>query len=115
VPILAGSTAYALAEALGWREGLSRRTSQARAFYATIAASILLGLALDFIGVGPIRALYLAAILNGVTAPPLILLILLLARSQAVLGGHRSGILSQLLVGATAVVMALLSIFVLLP
>jgi NRAMP (natural resistance-associated macrophage protein)-like metal ion transporter len=99
VPVLAGSTAYAIAETLGWREGLGRRVSQARAFYAVIAVSILVGVGMDFVGVGPIRALYLAAILNGMAAPPLLVLILLLARSKAVLGQHRSGLLSSLLVG----------------
>jgi NRAMP (natural resistance-associated macrophage protein)-like metal ion transporter len=115
VPVLAGSTAYAVAETLGWREGLGRRVSQARAFYAVIAASILVGVGMDFVGVSPIRALYLAAILNGVAAPPLLLLILLLARSKAVLGQHRSGLLSQLLVGGAAVVMAVLSLLAVLP
>jgi len=57
---------------------------------------------MDFVGVGPIRALYLAAILNGVAAPPLLLLLLLLGRSDAVLGEHRSGLVSQLLVGGAA-------------
>jgi NRAMP (natural resistance-associated macrophage protein)-like metal ion transporter len=115
VPVLAGSTAYATAETAGWREGLARRVSQARAFYAVIAASILVGVVMDFVGVSPIRALYLAAILNGVAAPPLLLLILLLARSQAVLGEHRSGILSQLLLGGAAAVMAALAVLAVLP
>jgi Mn2+/Fe2+ NRAMP family transporter len=115
VPVLAGSTAYAITEAIGWREGLSRRVSQARAFYAVIAASILVGVALGFVGISPIRALYLAAILNGVAAPPLLVLILLLARSEVVLGEHRARLLSQLLVGATAVVMAVLSVLAVLP
>jgi NRAMP (natural resistance-associated macrophage protein)-like metal ion transporter len=115
VPVLAGSTAYAVAETLGWREGLGRRVSQARAFYAVIAMSILVGVGMDFVGVGPIRALYLAAILNGVAAPPLLVLIVLLARSKAVLGQHRSGLPSQLLVGGAAVVMAVLSLLAVLP
>jgi NRAMP (natural resistance-associated macrophage protein)-like metal ion transporter len=115
VPVLAGSTAYAVAETAGWREGLGRRVSQARAFYAVIAVSILLGVGMGFVGVGPIRALYLAAILNGVAAPPLLVLIVLLARSRAVLGDHRSGVLSQLLVGGAAVIMAVLSVLVVLP
>jgi NRAMP (natural resistance-associated macrophage protein)-like metal ion transporter len=114
VPVLAGSTAYAVAETFGWREGLGRRVAQARAFYAVIAVSILLGVGMDFIGVGPIRALYLAAILNGVAAPPLLVLILLLVRSKAVLGRHRSGVLSQLLVGAAAAAMTVLSLLVVL-
>jgi NRAMP (natural resistance-associated macrophage protein)-like metal ion transporter len=114
VPVLAGSTAYAIAESFGWREGLGRRVLQARAFYAVIAVSILLGVAMDFLGVGPIRALYLAAIFNGVAAPPLLVLILLLARSRDLLGRHRSGVVSQLLVGAAAIIMATLSLLALL-
>jgi Mn2+/Fe2+ NRAMP family transporter len=115
VPVLAGSTAYAIAETAGWREGLGRRVLQARAFYAVLAASILVGMGMDFTGVSPIRALYLAAILNGVAAPPLLVLIALLARSTDVLGDHRSGLLSQLLVGAAAVIMAALSVLAVLP
>ena len=113
--MLAGSTAYAIAETAGWREGLARRVSQARAFYAVIAASILVGRGDGLRGRQPIRALYLAAILNGVAAPPLLLLILLLARSEAVLGAHRSGLVSQLLVGAAATVMAVLAVLAVLP
>jgi Mn2+/Fe2+ NRAMP family transporter len=115
VPVLAGSTAYAIAETVGWPEGLSRRIRQARAFYAVIAISILVGVGMNFSGVGPIRALYLAAILNGVVAPPLLALIVLLARSGEVLGRHRSGLLSQLLVGVAALVMAVLSVLAVLP
>jgi Mn2+/Fe2+ NRAMP family transporter len=115
VPVLAGSTAYAIAESIGWPEGLSRRVKQARAFYAVLAASIVVGVGMGFVGVSPIRALYLAAILNGVAAPPLLVLIVLLARSRAVLGGHRAGLLSQLLVGAAAVIMAVLSVLAVLP
>lgn len=115
VPVLAGSTAYAITESVGWPAGLSRRVMQARAFYLVIAISILVGVAMDFIGVSPIRALYLAAILNGVAAPPLLVLIALLARSKDVLGQHRSRLPSQLLVGAAAVVMAVLSVLAVLP
>jgi Mn2+/Fe2+ NRAMP family transporter len=115
VPVLAGSTAYAIAETAGWPEGLGRRVRQARAFYAVIAASIVLGVAMNFTGISPIRALYLAAILNGVAAPPLLVLIVLLARSRALLGQHRSGLLSQLLVGAAAVIMAALAVLAAIP
>jgi NRAMP (natural resistance-associated macrophage protein)-like metal ion transporter len=115
VPVLAGSTAYAIVESVGWPEGLGRRVRQARAFYLVIAISILVGVAMDFLGVSPIRALYLAAILNGVAAPPLLVLIALLARSKDVLGRHRSRPLSQLLVGAAAVIMAVLSVLAVLP
>src|SRR5207248_11446642 len=62
VPVLAGSTAYAVAEALGQPEGLSKHFRQARGFYSIIAAAMLVGLGLDFVGIDPVRALYLAAI-----------------------------------------------------
>ena len=91
VPVLAGSSAYAVAEAFHWHEGLSRTFRDAPGFYAIIVASMVIGLALVGIGVNPIRALYLAAIFNGITAPPLILLIIILARSEGVLGEFRSG------------------------
>ena len=70
---------------------------------------------MDFVGVSQIRTRYLAAILNGIAAPPLLVLILLLACFKAVLGWHRSRLLTQLLVGATAVAIAVLSLLVVLP
>jgi Mn2+/Fe2+ NRAMP family transporter len=109
VPVLAGSTAYALSEAMGWREGLSLKLRQAPGFYGVIAASVFVGLALGFVGVNPIRSLYYAAILNGIAAPPLILLMFVLARSDAV-DRHRSGPLSSTLVLAAFVVMAILPV-----
>ncbi len=94
VPVLAASTAYAVSEAFRWNEGLSRRTREAPGFYGVIVGSMTLGLALVGFGVDPIRALYFAAVFNGITAPPLILLIILLARSRSVMGEFRSGPLS---------------------
>ena len=85
--------------------GLSRRVKEAPGFYSVIVASMAIGLALVGIGVNPIRALYLAAIFNGVTAPPLILLIIVLARSQRVLGKFRSGWPSLLATGVAGVAM----------
>jgi NRAMP (natural resistance-associated macrophage protein)-like metal ion transporter len=93
VPVLAGSTAYAVSEALRWHEGLSKTFRQARGFYTVILFSMLVGLSLNFVGVDPIRGLYYAAILNGLTAPPLIVLMVVLSRSRR-MAGRRSGILS---------------------
>ena len=107
VPVLAGSTAYALSEAVDWHEGLSRRFRDARGFYGVIVASMLVGLALNVVGIDPIRGLYYAAILNGLAAPPLIVLMIVLARSPK-MGSHRSGVLSLALCGlAVAVSVAL--------
>jgi Mn2+/Fe2+ NRAMP family transporter len=90
VPVLAGSSAYALSEAFAWREGLSRTFKEARGFYTVLIASMLSGAIIGFVGFEPIRALYYAAILNGIAAPPLIILMLLLARDHRVCGEHRS-------------------------
>lgn len=91
VPVLAGSTAYALSEALGWSEGLSRAFRSARGFYLVIVGSLVGGLIIQLIGVDPIQGLFVAAILNGVAAPPLILLMALLARDASIVGNRRSG------------------------
>ena len=114
VPVLAGSTAYAVAEAFQWHEGLSQRLKEAPGFYAVILASMAIGLGLVGFGVNPIRALYLAAIFNGLTAPPLILLIIVLSRSRAVLGEFRSGWLSLLATSVAGVAMTAFPVLALL-
>ena len=98
IPVLAGSTGYALAEAFGWHEGLSRTLRQARGFYLVIAVAVLAGLAMNLAGIDPIHGLFLAAVLNGLAAPPLILLMLLLVNDEGTVGRWRSGWLSNVLV-----------------
>jgi Mn2+/Fe2+ NRAMP family transporter len=110
VPVLAGSSAYALAEAFHWREGLSLRLREARGFYTVLVASMLGGVVIGFVGLEPIRALYYAAILNGIAAPPLILLMLVLARDRRVCGAHTSGRLSTTVLCATIAVSVALPI-----
>jgi NRAMP (natural resistance-associated macrophage protein)-like metal ion transporter len=103
IPTLAGSAAYAMAETFGWREGLGRKPKEAPAFYGVIGGAILIGLSIDFLGIDPIRALYVSAILNGLAAPPLILLMLILANAEA--RRHRSGWLSNALMVTALLVM----------
>lgn len=79
VPVLAGSAGYALADAMGWVSGLEASAKDARGFYGVIAASMLVGLALDLTPINPIKALFYAAVINGVVAVPLIVVVLLLA------------------------------------
>jgi NRAMP (natural resistance-associated macrophage protein)-like metal ion transporter len=110
VPVLAGSTAYALSEAFGWREGLGRKFSLARKFYLVIGGAMLVGLALNFVGIDPIRALYFAAILNGVAAPPLILLMLILSNHQPTCGRWTARRWSNALVSVALVLMTALPI-----
>ena len=87
VPVLAGSAAYALGEALGWPTGLSRRPKDARAFYGTIAVATLVGVFINFVHLDPIRALFWSAVINGVVAVPLMGVMLLMARQPRVMGG----------------------------
>lgn len=110
VPVLAGSTSYALAETFGWREGLSLKMSQARAFYMVIAGSMFVGMAMNVAGLDPLRALYWSAMLNGLAAPPLIAMIWVLARRRSVLGDHVSGRVSSTLVALAALLSALLPV-----
>ena len=86
VPVLAGSCAYALGEALGWPTGLGRLPRDARAFYATIVVSTLIGIGFNFIGIDPIKALFWSAVLNGVVAVPLMAVMMVMAMAPKVMG-----------------------------
>lgn len=108
VPVLAGSTAYAVSEAAGWKESLERRPSQAKQFYGVIAVSMAVALALNLLGINPMRSLVVAALLNGVTAPILMGIIWWLARDRRLLGEWVSPWWSSLLVGVGAIGMAAL-------
>ena len=83
IPVLAGSTAYAVAEAMSWRDGLASKPADAKQFYGVVVVATFIGVAMNFAHVNPMRALYFAAVCNGAVAPPLIVLILLLGRSTA--------------------------------
>ncbi len=89
VPVLAGSAAYAASEVFGWKEGLDRKPMQAKAFYGVIAVAGAGGVLLSTIGINPMKALYWSAVLNGLLAPPLMVLVMLLARDRAVMGELR--------------------------
>jgi Mn2+/Fe2+ NRAMP family transporter len=88
VPVLAGSAAYAVCEAMDWRWGLERKAKDARAFYAIIAISVGAGLVIQFLPLNPMRALFWSAVINGVIAVPLMVLILLLVSSKRVMGAY---------------------------
>jgi NRAMP (natural resistance-associated macrophage protein)-like metal ion transporter len=86
VPVLAGSAAYGVAEAMRWKFGMERTLSEATHFYAVVAAAVLIGLIMNFIGIDPVRALFWTAVINGVVAVPLIVVIMLMASRQRVMG-----------------------------
>ena len=105
IPVLAGSTAYAVSEVFGWRESLERKPSQAKQFYAVIAISMVVALLLNLLGINPMQSLVLAAIINGVTAPVLMIVIWKISRDENLLGKWRSQWWSTSLVGIGTLMM----------
>jgi len=108
VPVLAGSTAYAVAETFGWRESLELKPRQARAFYSIIVASMGIALLLNFLGIPPMYFLFLAAVCNGLTAPALMAIVWWLARSKKLLGKWASGPVSSAVLAIAIVAMGAL-------
>jgi len=86
IPVLAGSAAYAVSESFRWRASLERKPRQAPKFYGVLAAAIVIGTSLNFVGIDPIRALYWSAVVNGVVSVPLMLMLMLMSRKKAVVG-----------------------------
>ncbi len=89
LPVLAGSVAYALGESFGWHVGLARRLPRARAFYATILIATLLGVLVNFSPLDPIRALFWSAVINGLVAPPVMAMTMLVAQNRDAMGRFR--------------------------
>jgi NRAMP (natural resistance-associated macrophage protein)-like metal ion transporter len=86
IPVLAGSAAYALAEAMQWTYGLGRRPREAKAFYGTIAVATLIGTAINFVHVDPIKALFWSAVINGIVAVPLMIVMMLMTMRSDIMG-----------------------------
>jgi Mn2+/Fe2+ NRAMP family transporter len=86
IPVLAGSSAYALGEALGWTTGLGREPMDAKAFYGAIAVATLIGIGINFVGIDPIKALFWCAVINGVVAVPLMIVMMMMAVQPRVMG-----------------------------
>jgi NRAMP (natural resistance-associated macrophage protein)-like metal ion transporter len=107
IPVLAGSASYALSEALNWKIGLSRKLKDAPGFYGVIIASTFIGLALNFVGIDPIKALVFTAVFNGIAAVPLLFLIARINGNAAILGENSGGVLSRFFVWLTFGVMGL--------
>jgi Mn2+/Fe2+ NRAMP family transporter len=91
VPVLAGSAAYALSEAMGWNWGLERKATDARGFYGVIAVSVLAGLIIQYSPIRPMKALFWSAVINGVVAVPLMAVIILLVSRKSVMGAFTAG------------------------
>lgn len=107
VPILAGSAAYAFAEAFRWRAGLYQKLQRAHGFYGVITLATLVGLLINFTSIKPFQMLYYAAIVNGITAPPLIIGILLIANNKEIMGSRVNTKTSNILGIIIAAVMSI--------
>jgi len=105
VPILTGSAAYAVSEALGWQFGFDQKVAKAKQFYAVIAASTLVGMLINFTGIGQIAALFWTAVINGFLAPPLLVVLMLVANNRTVMGKRVNGWLVNLLCGVATLIM----------
>ncbi|PYT35640.1 MAG: iron transporter [Acidobacteria bacterium] len=112
IPVLAGSSAYAIGEAMAWRASLDLQPPLARKFYSVVAVSLALGMALDYLGISAVKMLFWSAVINGVLAPPLIVLVVLLTSDARVMGQHANsaslrwlGWLSAAVMTAAAVAM----------
>ena len=105
IPTFAGSAAYAFAETFDWKQGIDETFSRALAFYAVVAVSIAIGITMDFVGIGAVKALYRTAVINGLLAPFLMIGILHAASDRKIMHGQPSPLLGRAVVGVTTVAM----------
>src|SRR5579863_10169985 len=115
VPVLAGSAGYALAEAMGWKWGLERKATDARGFYGVIAVSVLAGLVIQYSPISPMKALFWSAVINGVVAVPLMVVIILLVSKSAVMGDYTASRPIVILGWIATVVMGLAAVRMFIP
>lgn len=106
VPVLTASTAYAMSEAFGWRQGLSKYPGRAPQFYGVLAASTIVGMQVNLMGISPIAMLYWTAVINGFLAPVLLVFIMLVSNNRKVMGERRNGPLVNVIGWAATAAMA---------
>ncbi|OGL99819.1 iron transporter [Candidatus Uhrbacteria bacterium RIFOXYB2_FULL_45_11] len=107
VPVLAGSASFAVAEAFGWSGGLEKKFKDAHGFYGVMIVAMAIGFLVNFLGIPPFQMLYYTAVLNGLAAPILLMMILTISNNKKIMGAHTNGILSNVLgVAITALMTA---------
>jgi NRAMP (natural resistance-associated macrophage protein)-like metal ion transporter len=114
VPVLAGASAYAVAETAGLKEGLGKKPGRATGFYAVLVASTLVGMSLDLLGINPITALYYTAALNGLAAPPLMALVIMIANRKDIMGRFVNSRTSNILGWTIVLIMTLAGVTLIL-
>jgi Mn2+/Fe2+ NRAMP family transporter len=113
VPVLAGSSAYAISDTFSWKQGLGKKFKQAKPFYLVIAVSTIIGLGIDFVNIDPIKALIYTAVINGIIAVPILFVILKIANDKKILEDKTNSLASNVLGWLTFLIMAI-SVVVLL-
>jgi len=112
IPVLAGSASFAVAEVFGWRSGLDLRPRQARRFYVVLDGAIVAGALLDSLEIGAVRMLFLSAVVNGLLAPPLLVLVMLVGNNRKIMGTRVNGLwLNVFGWGATALMTVAMLLF----
>jgi NRAMP (natural resistance-associated macrophage protein)-like metal ion transporter len=96
VPVLAGSASYAVSEAFGWKEGLYRKFTKAHGFYGAITIATLVGLLINFVGIPPFKMLYYTAVLNGIAAPALLVVVIMITNNKKIMGKHTNSVWSNI-------------------
>ena len=115
VPVLAGSSSYAICELLDFPKGFNHRFRSAKVFYSIMLISSLIGIGINYIGIDPINALVYSAVLNGILAVPLIFIIALIGQNERIMGKYKSGITSQIFIWLTFLCMFISVIICFLP
>ena len=110
VPILTASAAYAVSEMFGWKYGLDEKPYRAKQFYAMIAASTLIGMLINFVGINPMKALFWTAMINGLLSPPLLMIIMLVANNKTIMGDRTNGRWTNILGWAATLVMLMAAV-----
>lgn len=105
VPVLTGSSAYAVSETFGWKCSLNDKPREAKHFYTVIAISTLVGISVDFLGINPIKALLWTAVINGLLSPPLLLIIMLVSSNRKVMGDKVNGLGANIIGWAATAIM----------
>jgi len=106
VPILSGSAAYAVSEAVNWRSGLNLKFNKAHGFYGIITIATIIGLIINFVGINPVKALIYTAVFNGIASVPLIFLLIKISGNPTIMGEYKSGLLSKVILWITFLAMA---------
>jgi NRAMP (natural resistance-associated macrophage protein)-like metal ion transporter len=106
IPVLAGSTAYAIGESRGWKTGLESKPLEAKGFYAVIAISTLLGIGIDWSPIDPIKALFWSAVINGVVAVPIMAVMMIVVSRRSTMGAYTASLRLRFFGWAATAVMA---------